>query len=450
MNRTAYVVGLSLAALLGCATDKRGTRHEAPGVDSGSAANPFGNTDLDGGPFVAAPDADLTAPDGGLLPEFDPCKHIDVRKVDLLFVVDNSGSMKEEQESLAREFPKLVRAIATGDRDADGAQDFPPIEDLHLGVVSSDMGLVGIQGIPGCDGLGDDGIMKNIPNSMLGTCDATYPRFLTYDAANDDADTTANDFACVASLGTDGCGFEQQLESGLKALWPASDPSIAFLGDSMGFGVSGHGDVENAGFLRPGGGDDVSVVAVVVVTDEEDCSSLDTRHFTPELYLDPNDPNDAALLMQDLNLRCFHNPQNLYPVSRYVDGFQRLRQGAEQLVVFAAIAGIPPDLVDAEALGKVDFGVDAERDAFYAAILADPRMTEAPDPSRPPGEGSLTPSCNVPDRGLAYPPRRLTALARDFGENGIVQSICQDDFGPAVDVIVGAIGRTVANACIVQ
>lgn len=448
MRLTGLAVLCSFGVLIGCAQDEVGMRREMTGTAGVGTAgmNPFSNSGTDGG-LTPAPDANLAKPDAGP-PGLDPCKRI--RNVDLLFVVDNSGSMREEQDSLAREFPKLVRAFASGDRDRDGTEDFPPVEDLHLGVVSSDMGLVGIQGIPGCDGLGDDGILKNVPNPMGTGCEASYPKFLSYEAGSDDPDTIANDFTCIASLGTDGCGFEQQLESGLKAVWPASDNSIAFLGDSMGAGKTGHAGAENEDFLRPSSGPEISIVAIVIVTDEEDCSSLNLRHFTPELYLDPMNPDDAELIMQDLNLRCYYNPMNLQPVSRYVDGFKKLRPGHETFVVFAAIAGVPPDLVDAKALAKVDFSVAAQRDAFYTDMLADARMMETPDPSKPPGEGALVPSCDIPDRGTAYPPRRLTQVAQAFGENGIVQSICQKDFGPAIDVIVGAIARTVANACVLE
>src|ERR1700741_2181487 len=66
-----------------------------------------------------------------------------IDKVDMLFMVDNSGSMKEEQESLRSEFPKLIQVLTTGDR-MNGTPMFPPAKDLHLGVAASDRGLVGI------------------------------------------------------------------------------------------------------------------------------------------------------------------------------------------------------------------------------------------------------------------------------------------------------------------
>lgn len=401
-----------------------------------------------------------------------------IDKVDLLFMVDNSGSMKEEQAALQREFPKLIKTLTTGERPP--KPSFPPAEDLHLGVVSSDMGLVGIQGIPGCDGLGDDGIMNNIPNATLGSCQATYPRFLTFVATVNDPDMTASDFTCIASLGTDGCGFEQQLESTLKALWPSVDicghpngcdvgpthyetgdviePNrILFLGDSMGFGRLGHGDVENDGFLRNDAIQGISLIAIILVSDEEDCSSRDTRHFTPELYLDPNDPNDAQLLMQDLNLRCYYRDmadqglppeqKGLYEPDRYVAGLQALRPGNEKLVVFAAIVGVPPDLVSEDALKAVDFSDEAARNAYYDGILGDPRMQNVPDPSRPPGEGNLTPSC-MTDNGIAYPPRRITQAVKGFGESGVLQSICQDNFGPAMDAIIEVIAKQLGAVCL--
>jgi hypothetical protein len=323
--------------------------------------------------------------------------------------------------------------------------DGPAVQSLHLGVVSSDMGLVGISDIEKCEGLGDDGILQHLAHPEVVDCEPTYPAFITYTQGRDDVDTTATDFACIAMLGTDGCGFEQQLESGLKALWPAVDVDpatgrpllrnrITFLGDANGFGLVGHGDTENAGFLRNDTGQGPSLLVIMLITDEEDCSSADTSHFTPAHFLDPI----SQLAMQDLNLRCFFNPQNLYALDRYYTGYRALRPGNEQLVMFAAIAGVPPDLVSAEALDDAD---------FYDRILRDPRMQEREDPTRTPEQGgNLVPSCDTAT-GKAFPPRRIVELARRFGSNGIVQSICQEDFGPALDLILGRVGNRIENPC---
>jgi hypothetical protein len=364
-----------------------------------------------------------------------------VTAVDLLFVVDNSHSMTEEQASLRREFPKLIEVLTSGERP--GHPPFTPVKDLHLAVVSSDMGLVGIDGIPGCTGLGDDGVMREAPDAPTAGCETTYPRFLTYLEGAHDPAATARDFACVSALGIDGCGFEQPLEAALKALWPSTDERVRFLGDAMGFGRVGHGDTDNAGFLRGQDAARGSLLAVIVVSDEEDCSSRDTRHLVPEPYL----PEDSPLRAQDLNLRCFHNPGNLYPIDRYVDALRALRPGQANRVVFGAIVGVPPDLVDAAARTAVDFGDAAARDAYYAGVLGDPRMQEIPDPTRPPGEGNLTPSCTT-DHGVAYPPRRVVEVARRFGEAGLVQSICEDDFGPAMDAVLSVLVDRLTVACL--
>jgi hypothetical protein len=392
-----------------------------------------------------------------------------IDKVDLLFMVDNSGSMREEQSALRAQFQSMVTVLTTGDRDNDGMQDFPPATDLHLAVVSSDMGLVGITGIPNCDGLGDDGVMQNKGNTALTGCQASYPPFLAYVEGQTMPATVANDLGCIASLGTEGCGFEQQLESTLKALWPAVDrggngamdpngtvrmppDTFVFLGDpATGFGTTGHGDGMNAGFLRNDPTVGLSLIAVILVTDEEDCSSFDTRHFTPPQLLDPAD----KLASQDLNLRCFFNPQNLYDVQRYVDGLQALRPDAPQLVIFGGIVGVPPDLVSKEARMDVNFDDEVQRESFYQKILGDLRMQEVPDPTRTPEQGgNLTPSCSVDNDGdgvvdsRAFPPRRMVEVARRFGANGVIQSICQADFTDAMDAIIEVIAKQLGAVCL--
>src|SRR5262245_3423335 len=79
-----------------------------------------------------------------------------IDKIDVLFVVDSSASMKEEQQALGEQLPNVARALATGDIDADGTAEFPPPRDVHFGVISPDLGLPGIAGIDKCDGAGDD------------------------------------------------------------------------------------------------------------------------------------------------------------------------------------------------------------------------------------------------------------------------------------------------------
>jgi hypothetical protein len=370
------------------------------------------------------------------------------RAADLLFVVDNSGSMRQEQAALREQFPKLINTLTTGLK-SDGTH-FPPLADLHLGVVSTDMGLAGINNnFPGCNTQrhingGDDGVLQHPGNTAPG-CAPMYPQFLSYVEGRDEPNLTATDFSCISTLGTSGCGFEQQLEAGLKALWPKNyidadgniyppeKNPILFL-STTAEGRFGHGDVPieqggNAGFHRRD-----SLLAIVVVTDEEDCSSKNTGHF-----ISTNDPANP-LSKQGINLRCYYNKQNLFEIDRYVKGYAALKPGHEQDVLFAAIVGVPRELVSAEARSTVNFADQTERDAYYDNILGDLRMQERPMNENIPAIANVAPSCSRTDsngdRSDAYPPRRIVEVAKGLGENAIVQSICQDDFGPAMDGII--------------
>jgi hypothetical protein len=392
-----------------------------------------------------------------------------VDKVDLLFMVDNSNSMAGEQASLKAQFPSVIKVLTTGMRTPDDMDPFPPAKDLHVGVVSSDMGIPGVEfGSCHADG-GDDGRLQHSPHGD--GCDANYPLFLSYNGdakAGPLTDPTkfSNDVGCIATLGTGGCGFEQQLESPLKALWPSvytdangnvqANP-IQFLATTPQ-GKLGKGDVPvaqggNLGFLRNDPAQGLSLIAIVVVTDEEDCSVRTTEHLWPNNLLPDDSPYKKEV---DINLRCYNHPDLSFDVmNRYYKGFRGLRPGNESLVVFAAITGVPTDTVDASVLAKTDFSNEASRNEFYTNILNDQRMQNEIDPSTMPGSGNgnLRPSCirmvpGDPEPSTAYPPRRIVQLAQAFGENGIVQSICQDDFGPAMAAIINVIAKQLGEVCL--
>jgi hypothetical protein len=369
-------------------------------------------------------------------------------KADLLFVIDNSNGMASKQVALRAQFPTLIAALVSGDSDGDGKADVAPATDLHLAVVSSDMGALGIDGVDGCSGFGDDGIFQHTPSPDL-DCEASYPSFLSFSADKDDAKQSAKDLACIASLGTGGCGFEQPLEAALKALWPTIDPManggmnrITFLGDSNGQGILGHGDTENLGFLRNDPETGLSVIAVVVVTDEDDGSSSNTRHLTPSQFLDPMDP----LSKVSFDLRNMVAPDELYKLERYTNGLRALRPNNENLVVFGAIAGVPPDLVDADKIAQAETS-DEAREAFYDDVMNDARMQETVDPATSGANARLLPSCVI-ESGKAFPPRRIVQVARGYGKNGFIQSVCQDNLEPAVHVLAKHIGSRLGSGCV--
>jgi hypothetical protein len=409
---------------------------------------------VDAGAATMTGEGGSTAPETGLCVRGGRCESVsyEVRdKLDLLFMIDNSDSMGEEQEALRMQFPRMMQVLTSGDLDGDGLPENVPAQSIHVGVITSDMGLPGIVGINNCVGLGQDGILQNRPSAAVSACQSSYPIFLSYNAGDSDPAGLAKDFECIATVGTGGCGFEQPLEATLKALWPSVDPSpsanggkrVQFLADpTSGFGQLGHADIDNAGFLRNDAKEGVSMIAIVELTDEDDCSMADTRPFAPPQFLDPADP----LASQAMNLRCHFNKNALYPTQRFVNGLRALRPGHEDMVIFAAIAGVPADLVSPSTGGELED--DMLRDAVYSRLFADPRMQEqidtedTPDPT----DDRLKHSCEGPR--TADPPIRLLQTAQGFGRNGVVQSICSDDFAPAIDAITARIGSRFGADCL--
>lgn len=341
-----------------------------------------------------------------------------VEDVDLLFVVDDSNSMTEEQSELVHQIPHLVEALASGDLGLDGTIDFHPARTIHVGIVSTDMGVASATDVTSCTtGVGDDGLLRTAGSRCTG---AQRGPVFSFDRGGD-ARAFAMDVGCAANLGTAGCGEEQPLESMLKALSPSQPQVWTIPGYSPPpflFGT-GHGGAEdeNAGLVR-----DDSVLAIILISDENDSSTGD-----PNLFSDT-----APYAAVNLNLRGLAFPQQLYPIQRYVDGLLALRTEPGHLV-FGAIVGMP---VEASGLSPDD-------------VLRLDAMQEREDPSR---QGRLLAACRGPlQTEGAYPGRRAVELARDLrmaGAGASVSSICDDTFEDALDQIVQRIGDALRETCL--
>jgi hypothetical protein len=323
-------------------------------------------------------------------------------EVDILFVVDDSNSMAEEQAVLADQIEVMARELIHPTAGADGRTP-PAVRDLHLGIVTTDMGSGGYTTLSCRDPVdGDSGLLQA---AGLGpSCAASYgsadcaaascPWLSHSEGRPDDGSVPGDppiweDFGCIATLGTGGCGFEQQLESSLVALTTQAEAGRP-----------------NQGFLRPD-----SLLAIVYVTDEDDCSAA-----SPELY------NQTRTDLGPLDPRCAMHPELLHPVGRYRDAFVALRGGDESRVVVAAITGVPVG--------------GASVDEIRAMVRLDPD-----DPTR------LAPSCETA-MGVAYPPARLAELVTSFGRNGVLASICQDDWTPALAAITRTIQDRIVGTCV--
>lgn len=333
-------------------------------------------------------------------------------RVDFLIVMDTSNSMAEEQQSLARQIPRVVAALKSGDVDGDGTPEAEPISDLHVGVVTPDLGS-GDNAVGSCRlGVGDDGILRSTSGSSDPSCAGLNldPPFLAF--TPEDSLRAVQEFednwSCLVRAGTGGCGFEQPLEAVLKALTPASSP-LRFWNDSLG-----QDDGPNRGFLR-----EDSLLVLLLISDEDDCSARDTDLFNPS----------SETYTGDLNLRCHTWPAAVHPLSRYVGGLLARRRAAD--LIYGLVVGVPPDLIPADGLSP-----------DYATILRDPRMAERPDIVAP---TRLTPSCSFSTSGIAFPPRRLLGVGQGLEERGsttLLTSICQTD---AYDVVAAAVLRAAAG-----
>jgi hypothetical protein len=108
-------------------------------LDDGTDSNP-GDGDGDGDPGDGdgdpgdgdgdpGPKLDVIGNDEGVPTADDGANGDGCQKVDFLFVIDNSGSMLEEQDNLAGSFPSFINSIST---TLDAAQDY------HIMVIDTD------------------------------------------------------------------------------------------------------------------------------------------------------------------------------------------------------------------------------------------------------------------------------------------------------------------------
>jgi hypothetical protein len=334
---------------------------------------------------------------------------VGTNEVDLLLVVDDSPSMTEEQDALKAGLAQLVRVLTTGDRDEDGEPDFPAV-DLHVGVISPNLGGFAdppaINGARQCKDAGLDGALL-VPSACAQGFAGASPFAAAVEGAADAA--FAERVSCMVDVGDEGCGIEQQLEAALKAV----TPSTSQLSFSQG-SPKGHADGVNRDFVRDG-----SLLVVLLVTDEDDCSGPD-RSF---LSFDDS----------ELGLACAKHADRLYDVQRYVEGLRALRPDQPDLVLFAAITGVPQDLVEDPT--NID----------YDAILADERMTIRSDGTNYPNPAF---ACKQAAVGEAGPARRIVEVAQAFGANGLVQSICNADYRGALSALQDKISTLISGPCL--
>jgi hypothetical protein len=368
-----------------------------------------------------------------------------VDKIDVLLVIDNSGSMGDKQAILATAVPKLVSRLVKpvcvgaltgpeGNADQQVEQlpeggcpddfepEFKPINDINIGIVSSSLGAAGSAVCSPDSATNPDNqdlgrlLSRRTPGTDTDLA-TTYQNlgFLAWDpeqarpcpgegptgeacpGSNNADDLIATLATMVQGVGEVGCGFEAPLEAAYRFL---ADPAPSATIPSDGETVDEVLLEQRASFLRPD-----SLLAVILLTDENDCSFREDSigefgaRGQPQAMPLPreecaNDPDDPCCksciddpgecpgnggcaapgdaLNSDnyypdgapentIELRCWDQKRRfgydfLYPTDRYVNAFSQLRldPGALDLAVGADGSGGEPNPIftDLQDLGR--------------------------------------------------------------------------------------------------
>lgn len=334
----------------------------------------------------------------------------DNRQIDLLFVIDDSATMLDKQTNLKNSFPAFASSLATG----------TGLPDLHLGVITTDMGVygaddtmpgtpIGSAGNGGCIDYGKDGTLQTFSSSLV-----TGKFIVDSNGTRNYSGTLAEAFSSIASAGAQGCGFEQPLHAMQRSFVQSA----------------------NAGFIRS-----AARLGIIILTDEDDCSvkqssmySADTSQLGPinsfrctrfgvQCDVAGTTPDE----MNELGAKdgCHSNEQN-----EYMTDIGRYR---------TLLTGLKPD----------------PRDVLFSVIAGNVTPVEVED-RLPPGGGTpqraLKRSCMYPgatSEEVADPAVRLATLANEL-PNGAFTSVCNPNLSTVMTELAYRIKTLAGEPCITQ
>ncbi|HWB81657.1 MAG TPA: hypothetical protein VG755_42135 [Nannocystaceae bacterium] len=414
--------------------------------------------------------------------------------IDLLFVIDNSGTMGEEQLNLAANFPLLVDQL----QNLTDEEGNPINASVNVMVTTTDFGhplctkyqkddYTPRRGAPvyeGCNarknrftGLGD-----NDPLVVEEACTTNCPvdiapgdQFLWFDGdGNSNSPDPAKALACIGPQGIDGCGYEAPLETMLQALNPEScwnDPGNP---ECQADPEWSHFDKP---FLRPD-----AMLAIVIVTDETDCSVASPDGYgyftqaTHNEYWETNphtgEKSQSSAICWNAGVTCTGPDAEgnygecvsavndvLHPTARYVEYLKYLAEKDEKEVVMLGILGVPevtqhnPAPPYEPTMGGV---YDLEYRRWQESDIPPAEAMSGVEVEDKVWEfGDIAPGCSN-DRGLAIFPTRVQEVCQSLDvpdnpateeiDNEVhccIESICSSDFSPAVRCLTGAISKTI-------
>lgn len=241
-----------------------------------------------------------------------------VSKIDLLFMIDNSRSMADKQLLFADALPDLVSGLvappcltkdgttldvaASESCPSGSAREFEPVQDIHIGVITSSLG--GYTSRSDCVDNGDPHSEESVDAAhLLGSlprgkaiAPSATEGFLAWKPKSDNSPLIDEFRDLVRAAGERGCGWEASLESWYRFLvdpkpyaelertrCSASQTDELCIGPKLDPAtglplIDQEILAQRAAFLRSD-----SLLAIVMLTDENDCSFRAhglTRNFT--------------------------------------------------------------------------------------------------------------------------------------------------------------------------
>jgi hypothetical protein len=332
------------------------------------------------------------------------------RDVDVLFVLEDSSEL-DLIENLRRNFPNFISVLST----VEGG-----LPNLHLGVVTTDLGTQGAEdAVPGpqigsggpgsCAGTGRNGELQTNGTALVTGTFISDIKTADGSREKNYEGSLASAFSAIASVGAAGCGFEQPLEAAKRAL---------------------NNHPANAGFLRP-----QAYLSIVFVQGEDDCSFAHSTllgddiatlgplqsfrcnrfgHVCSQGGMDSNamnTPGDKS--------GCASNEASLYltRVGDYVTFFKGLKEDPTNVMI-GVIAG-PPTPYKVELRSSPGGG---------EPLLA------------------VAHACTYSD-GAAHPGVRMQHLLDLFPDRGVFATSCQQDLTPAMIGMAQMIRSMIGNPC---
>lgn len=347
------------------------------------------------------------------------------RDLDLLFLIDDSPSMKDKQNNLAANFPEFIRVLSS----IPGG-----LPNVHIGITTSDMGTKAAEDITpgsaipplgngGCSGVGKNGNLQTYGAQLNGDVfisdidNGTGGRTRNYGGNLSDV------FSMMArGAGAGGCGFEQHLEAVKQALQPAN--------------------VVNQGFVRPD-----AYLGIIFIADEDDCSirktsllGTDTGTLGPRqsfrcsrfgVTCDQGGQNTDAMNQTGPKGQCHPNDESQYltKVGDYVTFLKGLKSDPRKVIVAGIMGTLDP----------------------YAVELRVPQGGGGAIPA-------LAHSCTyiggdingdgTPDPEVADPPTRLQFFLDQFPNRSTFVTICQKDLSGGLAQIGDLLKTVIGDPCI--